>query len=94
MGKVPLHLGCTPQSAEVQNGKVHLKVRAEDGSEREIITGHVIAATGYKVDLERLQFLSPKVRSQIQGSQPRAGAFVEFRIFRTWPLFRRRFGRE
>ncbi len=67
MGKVPLHLGCTPQSAEVQNRKVHLKVRAEDGSELEIITGHVIAATGYKVDLERLQFLSPKVRSQIKA---------------------------
>jgi thioredoxin reductase len=67
MGKVPLHLGCTPQSAEVQNSKVHLTVRAEDGSEHEIVTGHVIAATGYKVDLERLQFLSPKVRSQIKA---------------------------
>jgi len=67
MGKVPLHLGCTPQSAEVQNGKVHLKVRAEDGTEREIVTGHIIAATGYKVDLDRLQFLNAKVRSQIKA---------------------------
>jgi thioredoxin reductase len=67
MGKVPLHLGCTPQTAEVQNGKVHLKARTEDGSDREIVTGHVIAATGYKVDVERLQFLSPKVRSQIKA---------------------------
>jgi thioredoxin reductase len=67
MGKVPLHLGCTPQTAEVQNGKVHLKACTEDGSDREIVTGHVIAATGYKVDVERLQFLSPKVRSQIKA---------------------------
>jgi len=66
IGKVPLHLGCTPESAQVQDGKVHLKVQAKDGSKREIVTGHVIAATGYKVDLERLQFLSGDIRSQIR----------------------------
>lgn len=67
IGKMPLHLGCAPQGAEVRNGKVHLKLRAEDGSAREIVTGHVIAATGYKVDLERLQFLSPEIRSKIKA---------------------------
>lgn len=67
IGKVPLHLGCTPQSAEVQDGRVHLRVRAADGSEREIVTEHIIAATGYKVDLERLQFLSAGIRSQIKA---------------------------
>jgi thioredoxin reductase len=66
IGKLPLHLGCTPQSAEVQNGKVHLKVRAADGGEREIVTEHVIAATGYKVDLERLKFLNPEIRSKLE----------------------------
>jgi thioredoxin reductase len=65
IGKLPLHLGCTPQGAEVQNGKVHLKVRAADG-EREIVTEHVIAATGYKVDLERLKFLNPEIRSEVE----------------------------
>jgi thioredoxin reductase len=67
IGKVPLHLGFTPQAAEVQNGRVRLQVRAEDGSEREIVTGHVIAATGYKVDLERLQFVNPEIRSRIKA---------------------------
>jgi thioredoxin reductase len=66
IGKVPLHLGCTPQGAEVENGKVHLSVRAVDGSEREIVTGHIIAATGYRVDLERLKFLNPQIRSKIK----------------------------
>ena len=66
IGKVPLHLGCTPQSAEVQDGKVHLSIRAANGSEREIVTEHVIAATGYRVDLERLKFLSPEIRSQVK----------------------------
>ena len=67
IGKVPLHLGCTPQGAEVQNGGVHLSVRAADGSEREIVTEHIIAATGYKVDLERLKFLNPEIRSKLKA---------------------------
>jgi thioredoxin reductase len=66
MGKVTLKLGCTPQSAGVQNGKVHLTVRAKDGSQQEIVTEHIIAATGYKVNMERLQFLSSDIRSQIK----------------------------
>jgi thioredoxin reductase len=66
VGKVPIHVGCTPQSAEVQNGRVHLSVQAADGSRREIVTGHVIAATGYKVDLERLKFLNAGIRSQLK----------------------------
>ena len=66
IGKLPLHLGFTPQSAEIQKDGVHLKVRAEDGTEREIVTGHVIAATGYKVNLDRLQFVSQEIRSQIK----------------------------
>jgi thioredoxin reductase len=67
IGKVPLHLGCTPQRAKIQNGNVHLTVRAADGSEREIVTEHVIAATGYKVDLERLKFLDPEIRSKLKA---------------------------
>jgi thioredoxin reductase len=67
IGKMPLHLGYTQQEAAIRNGRVHLKVRAGDGSEREIVTQHVIAATGYRVDLERLQFLSPDIRSKIKA---------------------------
>jgi len=66
IGKVPLHLGRTPQGADVQSGRVHLRVRGTNGSEREIITEHVIAATGYRVDLERLKFLTPEIRSKIK----------------------------
>lgn len=66
IGKMPLHLGCTPQEAKVQSGKVHLTLRSDDGSTRELVTEHVIAATGYKVDLDRLQFLSTEIRSKVK----------------------------
>jgi len=67
IGKVPLHLGCTTQSAEIQNGKVRLSIQAEDGGKLEIITEHVIAATGYRVDMERLKFLNAEIRSKVKA---------------------------
>ena len=79
IGKVPLHLGCTPQGAVIQNGKVHLWVRSAEGSEREIVSEHIIAATGYKVDLERLKFLGPEIRSQLKtvGGSPTLSSSFE-----------------
>jgi thioredoxin reductase len=66
IGKVQLHLACTPQTAKVENGRVKIQVRAADG-ERQIVAEHVIAATGYKVDLDRLQFLSPEIRGKLKA---------------------------
>jgi thioredoxin reductase len=66
IGKIPLHLGFAPEPAKIQNDQVHLRLRERDGSTRELVTDHVIAATGYKVDTQRLDFLSPKIQSQIR----------------------------
>jgi thioredoxin reductase len=72
VGKVPLHLGCTPQGAQVKEGKVHLSIQSADGTKREIAAEHIIAATGYRVNLERLKFLNPEIRSQLKtvGGSP------------------------
>jgi thioredoxin reductase len=66
IGKMPLHLGYAPQSTEVQGGKVHMKIQAADGTAKELVVDHVIAATGYKTDIERLQFLAPEIRSKVK----------------------------
>jgi thioredoxin reductase len=66
VGRVPLLLGCTTQRAEVENGQVRLHLRCLDGSERDVLTDHVIAATGYRVKLERLGFLSPGIHSELK----------------------------
>jgi thioredoxin reductase len=66
VGKVPLHLGCAIERAEVQGNHVHLRLRDQDGTEKELVAEHLIAATGYKANLERLGFLSDDLRSQIQ----------------------------
>ena len=66
MERVPCLLGYTLERAEVEDGKVRLHLRAANGTEREVRTEHIIAATGYKVDLERLKFLSPDIRSRVR----------------------------
>ncbi len=66
VGKVPLTLGYTVQSAEVQDGKVRLRLQGVDGTQKEILADHVIAATGYKVDIDRLTFLSSEIRSKVK----------------------------
>src|SRR5271170_441609 len=67
MGRVALALGRTSPRGENQGGRGRLYLRAVDGSERAILTEHVIAATGYKVDLDRLQFVSSEIRSQLKA---------------------------
>jgi thioredoxin reductase len=66
VGKVPLHLGQSVLGADVRDNKVHLRLRGQDGNETEIETDHVIAATGYKVNVERLGFLSRAIRLNLK----------------------------
>jgi cation diffusion facilitator CzcD-associated flavoprotein CzcO len=67
IGKLPVLLGHTPLRAEAQGGRVRLQLRAFDGGEREIVTDHIVAATGYRVDLGRLKFLSTEIRSKVKA---------------------------
>lgn len=65
MNHVPQLLSHTVESGAVKERKVHLRLRAQDGAEREIRADHVIAATGYRVDLGRLTFVSSEIRSKL-----------------------------
>jgi cation diffusion facilitator CzcD-associated flavoprotein CzcO len=65
-GRVPLVLGYSVESAQVKDDKVRLALRGRDGSAREISTDHVIVATGYRVNLERLNFLSDDIRANVK----------------------------
>jgi cation diffusion facilitator CzcD-associated flavoprotein CzcO len=67
VGRIPFHLGLRLDQAKVEDGRVQLHLAASDGAARTLGTDHVIAATGYKVDLHRLQFLSPAVRAGIRS---------------------------
>ena len=61
VGHVPLMLGVALDAADVRGDQVHLRVSDRDGVGREIVTDHVIAATGYRPDLRRLPFLGDEL---------------------------------
>jgi thioredoxin reductase len=65
-GKVRLLLGCSIESAEAQGNCVHITLRTADGTTKQHTTEHIVAATGYKADLNKLKFLSQEIRSQVR----------------------------
>jgi hypothetical protein len=67
VGKMPFNLGVNITQAKVQNGRVSLEVTDNTGGRRTVGSDHVIAATGYKVDLRRLTYFSPDLHAEIQS---------------------------
>jgi thioredoxin reductase len=67
VGHVPFHLSLSLESAEVRNGGVQLHLRGQAGEKKLMTADHVIAATGYRVDLRRLAFLGPEMLKGIRS---------------------------
>ncbi len=67
VGKVPFNLGFNITEANVQSGRAKLELNGIGGNRRTLVTDHVIAATGYKVDLGRLTFLNSDIQSRIKS---------------------------
>ena len=71
-GCFPTLMGWSIASAEPfaegkqRDSAVKLMLRGPNGELREHVTSHIIAGTGYRVDLARLRFLSGKIRVQIK----------------------------
>jgi len=65
-GQFPVLLGHAVTSATEQDGRVRLAVTRAGQSGRELEADHVIAATGYRTDVRRLQFLPEALRSRLQ----------------------------
>ena len=87
--KVTLKLGRAIERAEERGGRVRLETVGADGVREAIESDHIIAATGYRVDLRRLGFLDDGVLQKIPRGRSCANSFREFRKFRAGSLFRR-----
>lgn len=61
--------GVDQWTAEQEGTRLRIRMNGEGGTTRTHTTSHLIAATGYRADLRRLQFLSDGLRSQIAQSQ-------------------------
>ncbi len=76
-GKIDLLLGHQITSAEVVDGQVRLGLTGPAGA-TEILTDHVVAATGFDVALERIDCLEPTLRAQIAREGPYARLNAHF----------------
>jgi thioredoxin reductase len=79
IGRATMMSGLALVGADVANGRVRLGLRAEDGSSTTVEADHVIAATGYRPDLQRLNFLDENLRRQIRkvGAAPALSGVFE-----------------
>ncbi|MFF1909639.1 FAD-dependent oxidoreductase [Kitasatospora sp. NPDC058218] len=77
-GAVPLLTGCSVESARERAGTVRLRLRLP-GRTDELEADHVLAATGYRVDVERLGVLDEGLRRAVRrtpdGAPRLSGAF-------------------
>jgi thioredoxin reductase len=68
VGIVPIHLRTEVVEAKPVGARVQLVVRSPGGT-RTIEVDHVIAGTGFEVDLARLPYLDPQLRERIRVVQ-------------------------
>ncbi len=62
---IDVSLETTASSAEESKGKVVLWLQQGTSGRRQIEVDHVIAATGYKIDLDVIDFLDPELRANV-----------------------------
>lgn len=82
-GKFPQLMGWSIQSAEAvtrSNGtpSIKLTLTGPNGESREHITSHIIAGTGYRVDLKRLHFLSSDLRQLLRREKNGAASLNRY----------------
>jgi thioredoxin reductase len=66
VGKVRFHLGVSVSQAALQRDRVRLRLADPSGAAQTLDVDHVIAATGYKVDLNRLPFLDRELLAGVK----------------------------
>jgi cation diffusion facilitator CzcD-associated flavoprotein CzcO len=78
VGKIPVLTSHTISQAIEKSGKLTVTVQSA-GAKSSFETDHIIAATGYKVDLGNLKFLADELRSGIKthDGSPRLSAIFE-----------------
>jgi cation diffusion facilitator CzcD-associated flavoprotein CzcO len=67
VGNAKFHLGVSVTCASVQNNRVNLRLTDRAGARQTLVADHVVAATGYKVDVGRLPFLDSKLLAGIRS---------------------------
>jgi cation diffusion facilitator CzcD-associated flavoprotein CzcO len=65
-GRVPFHLGAKLRRAAPKGDKIALEIETQSGDRKALGCDHIIAATGYRVDVRQLPFMTAPLLSDIQ----------------------------
>jgi len=65
IGKVPIMRNTTVKEANIDGDRVRLQLSTNGVRSTQLTVDHVVAATGYRVDIDRLTFLDELVRARI-----------------------------
>jgi thioredoxin reductase len=65
MGKVPILTNASVKSASLEGERVHLRLSPDSARSSNLSVDHVIAATGYRVDVGRITLLDESLRARI-----------------------------
>jgi thioredoxin reductase len=65
VGQVPLWLGRSIRCAATRNGRAVLDLEDAEGGRQTLKADHIVFAIGYKVDVGRLDFLSPSIKKRL-----------------------------
>ena len=65
-GRVPFHLGAKLRRVAPKGDKIALEIETQSGDRTMLGCDHIIAATGYVVDLRRLPFMTAPLLSDIK----------------------------
>jgi FAD-dependent urate hydroxylase len=63
-GHVDVKLGSEVVGAQSAGGRVHLEVR-RDGTRDTLVVDHVVAGTGYEIDVDRMPYLDAPLRASL-----------------------------
>ncbi len=69
VGRVQTLLGRRVESAYARRGKAELRLLTGDGATENMRVDHVIAATGFRIDLSRLGFLDRELLSMVKAAE-------------------------
>jgi len=65
--RLPMHLGATITDAQAAHGRARLSFTQANLGETRIDVDHVVAATGYRVDLSRIPFINADLLQQVHS---------------------------
>jgi hypothetical protein len=69
VGRLPMHLSAKISSARVVDERVRLAFSQPNVAETQLDVDHVIAATGYRVDLSRIPFIEQSLQNQLNDAE-------------------------